>query len=111
MQLPPALILLPASIWVFGHHSTTFGVMFLAWSLLVSVSDGILKPFLLGRGVSVPTVVILIGAIGGMISDGIIGLFVGAVVLAVGYELAIAWLKAAPSSLRSRAEEPRASTS
>jgi predicted PurR-regulated permease PerM len=97
MQLPPLLVLGPASVWVFSHRSATFGVMFLIWSILVSVSDGVLKPFLLGRGVSVPTVVILIGAIGGMISDGIIGLFVGAVVLAVSYELVLAWLKATPS--------------
>jgi len=96
MQLPPLLVLGPASVWVFSHHGTTFGIMFVVWSLLVSVSDGVLKPFLLGRGLSVPTVVILLGAIGGMLSDGIIGLFVGAVVLALGYELVLAWLRGTP---------------
>jgi predicted PurR-regulated permease PerM len=92
-QLPPLLVLGPATVWVFNHHGATFGVVFLVWSLLVSVSDGVLKPMLLGRGLSVPTLVILLGAVGGMLSDGIIGLFVGAVVLAVGYELLVAWLK------------------
>jgi predicted PurR-regulated permease PerM len=65
----------------------------LLWSLLVSASDGLLKPLLLGRGVGVPTLVILMGAIGGMISDGIIGLFVGSVMLAVGYKLATVSLR------------------
>jgi predicted PurR-regulated permease PerM len=55
-------------------------------------SDGILKPILLGRGVDAPMPVILIGAIGGMITAGIIGLFVGAVLLAVGYQLFMSWV-------------------
>jgi predicted PurR-regulated permease PerM len=93
MQLPPLLVLGPATVYVFTTHSTTVSVAFLLWSLLVSASDGFLKPLVLGRGVGVPTVVILIGAIGGMISDGIIGLFVGSVVLAVGYQIAAASLR------------------
>jgi predicted PurR-regulated permease PerM len=93
MQLPPLLVLGPATVYVFTTHSTPVSVGFLLWSLLVSASDGLLKPFVLGRGVGVPTLVILIGAIGGMISDGIIGLFVGSVVLAVGYQIAAASLR------------------
>jgi predicted PurR-regulated permease PerM len=92
MQLPPLLVLGPIAAYVFSAHSTSTAVAFLIWSLLVSASDGFLKPFVLGRGVGVPTLVILIGAIGGMITDGIVGLFVGAVVLAVGYKLAAAWV-------------------
>ena len=56
--------------------------------------DNVLKPLLLGRGVAVPIVVIFLGAIGGFIALGLIGLFVGAVVLSVGYELFQAWLNA-----------------
>jgi predicted PurR-regulated permease PerM len=93
MQLPPLLVLGPATVYVFTTHSTPVSVGFLLWSLLVSASDGLLKPFVLGRGVGVPTLVILVGAIGGMISDGIIGLFVGSVVLAVGYQIAAASLR------------------
>jgi predicted PurR-regulated permease PerM len=63
------------------------------WSILVSMSDAFLKPLLLGRGVEVPMLIILVGAIGGMIYSGIIGLFVGAVVLALGYELFRVWLE------------------
>lgn len=93
MQLPPLLVLGPVAVWVFTTHDTVTAVLFLLWSLLVSASDGLLKPFLLGRGVGVPTLVILMGAIGGMVSDGIIGLFVGSVVLAVGYQLLAAWVR------------------
>jgi predicted PurR-regulated permease PerM len=52
----------------------------------------VLKPLLLGRGVDAPMMVILLGAIGGLITSGIVGLFIGAVVLAVGYKLFLAWL-------------------
>ena len=93
VQLPPILILAPIILYVFSVSSTTVAVIFMIWSILVSMSDAFLKPLLLGRGVEVPMLIILIGAIGGMIHSGIIGLFVGAVVLALGYELFRAWLE------------------
>ncbi len=92
VQLPPILILAPIILYVFSASSTTVAVVFMIWSILVSASDAFLKPLLLGRGVEVPMLIILVGAIGGMIYSGIIGLFVGAVVLALGYELFKAWL-------------------
>ena len=61
------------------------------WSVLVSVSDSFLKPLFLGRGMDVPMLVILIGAIGGMMLSGLIGLFVGSVVLSLGYKVFQAW--------------------
>jgi predicted PurR-regulated permease PerM len=92
-QLPPLLVLLPVIIYVFStNDSTMAGVLFTVWCLLVSFSDAVLKPLLLGRGVEAPMLVILLGAIGGMISAGIIGLFLGAVILALGYKLFQAWL-------------------
>jgi predicted PurR-regulated permease PerM len=94
VQLPPILILLPVALWVFG--STDNQVLawgFLIWSILVSFADMLLKPLLLGRGVDVPMLVILLGAIGGMIMSGIIGLFLGAVVLALGYKIFMLWLE------------------
>ncbi len=93
VQLPPILILAPIILYVFSTSSTTVAVIFMIWSILVGSSDAFLKPLLLGRGVEVPMPIILVGAIGGMISSGIIGLFTGAVVLALGYELFKAWLK------------------
>ncbi len=62
---------------------------------MVSFSDAFLKPMFLGRGMEIPMPVILIGAIGGMLRAGIIGLFVGAVVLAIGYKMFTAWMKQA----------------
>lgn len=92
IQLPTIIILGPIIVYVFTVASTVPAVLFMIWSLLVGVSDSFLKPLLLGRGLDVPMLVILLGAIGGMILSGIIGLFVGAVVLSVGYKLLIIWL-------------------
>jgi predicted PurR-regulated permease PerM len=92
-QLPPILVLGPVAFYVFSAESTTVAVVFLIWSILVSSSDMVLKPLLLGRGVDVPMLVILLGAIGGMITSGIVGLFIGAVVLALGYKLFGVWLQ------------------
>lgn len=92
-QLPPLLVLLPAILYVFSQgDSTTVAILFTIWSILVSFSDAILKPMLLGRGVEAPMLVILLGAIGGMIYSGIVGLFTGAVVLALGYKMFVAWI-------------------
>ncbi len=92
-QISLAPIMLPAAIYVFSTSETLPAVLFLIWAIVVSVSDNVLKPMLLGRGVDVPMIVILVGAIGGLLLEGIIGLFVGAVVLALGYKLFLAWLE------------------
>ena len=92
-QLPPILVLGPVAFYVFSAESTTVAVIFLIWSIMVSSSDMVLKPLLLGRGVDVPMLVILLGAIGGMITSGIVGLFIGAIILAVGYKLFGVWLQ------------------
>ncbi len=92
IQLPPLLILLPVALWYFSVASTGAAVAFLVFALIVSGSDTFLKPMFLGRGLKTPMLVILLGAIGGAVAMGIVGLFVGAVVLALGYELLIAWM-------------------
>ncbi len=92
-QLPPLLVVLPLIFYVFSTHDSTPATIFTVWVIIAGVSDSFLKPMLMGRGVDVPMPVILIGAIGGMITAGIIGLFLGAVVLAIWYELFITWLK------------------
>ena len=93
MQLPTILLLGPIAIYVFSIASTIPAVLFLIWSLLVGLSDNVLKPLFLGRGMDIPMLVILIGAIGGMMLHGIIGLFIGAVILAIVYKLFIKWLE------------------
>jgi len=87
------VILIPAVIYVFAVASTTKAVIFLIWCLIVALMDNVLKPILLGRGVAVPIAVVFLGAIGGFVLMGIIGLFVGAIVLSVGYKLFLAWLE------------------
>jgi predicted PurR-regulated permease PerM len=95
-QLPPIIILGPVAAYYFSVADTTPAIAFLIFSIIVSASDAFLKPLFLGRGMSIPMIVILLGAIGGMLLSGIIGLFVGAVVLALGYELLIDWLGHTP---------------
>ncbi len=104
-QLPPLLVLLPVIFYVFSEQSTGVAVVFMIWSIVVSFSDAVLKPILLGRGVDAPMLVILLGAIGGMIMSGIVGLFVGAVVLALGYKLFQAWLEKADPLAESMGEK------
>jgi predicted PurR-regulated permease PerM len=88
-----ALVLVPAVIYMFAIASTTTSVIFLVWCIFVALLDNFLKPILLGRGVAVPIAVVFLGAIGGFVTLGLLGLFVGAVVLSIGYRLAIAWLE------------------
>ncbi len=96
IQLPPLLVLGPIIFYVFSIAETTPAVLFMIWSILVSVSDTFLKPLFLGRGVEVPMLVILLGAIGGMMLSGLIGLFVGSVVLSLGNKVFQAWLNNDP---------------
>ncbi len=95
IQLPPLLILGPIAIWYFSVADPVAATIFLVYAAIVSGADAVLKPLFLGRGVSTPTLVILIGAIGGAIAMGIVGLFIGAVILALGYELLVAWMQPA----------------
>ena len=94
LQLPALLISLPAIayIWGVGDASTTINIVLTIYLLIAGAADNVLKPLLLGRGVDVPMPIVLIGALGGMVSAGIIGLFVGAVLLGVGYQLFMAWV-------------------
>jgi predicted PurR-regulated permease PerM len=87
IQLPPLIILLPIAAYSFSILDTTSAIIFLIISIIISASDAFLKPIFLGRGVDVPTLVILLGAIGGMMLSGIIGLFLGAVILALAYKV------------------------
>ncbi len=103
-QLPPLLVLGPVVIWAFADAGATTGtIIFAIYALLVSASDAFLKPLFLGRGVEIPMPVILIGAIGGVMLSGIIGLFVGAVVLAIGWKLLQAWVD--PEAVAAEAAE------
>lgn len=93
MQLPPVIILGPIAVWVFSTADTVPATIFAVYAIIVSGSDSFLKPLFLGRGMETPMLVILLGAIGGMILSGFVGLFIGAVVLAFGYEILKAWME------------------
>ncbi|QET04450.1 MULTISPECIES: AI-2E family transporter [Cupriavidus] len=97
MQLPASLVTIPVIIFVFftGGVSTA-NVAFAVYVFVAGLVDNVLKPMLLGRGVAVPMPVVLIGALGGMISGGVIGLFIGPVALAVAYQLFWQWVEDVP---------------
>src|SRR5215470_2757233 len=86
------VVLIPALIYVLATASTTKAAIFLVWCVIVGLMDNVLKPILLGRGAAVPIAVVFLGAIGGFVAMGLIGLFVGAIILSVGYKLFLAWL-------------------
>jgi len=92
VQLSPFLVLLPIVIYAFTAYSMTLAILFTIWMSVAGAIDNVLKPLLLARGLGLPMIVIFMGAIGGFITSGFIGLFVGAVVLALGYELFMAWI-------------------
>ena len=92
IQLPPTLVSIPVIIYLYSAISPTMATIWTVLILLASLSDNILKPILLGKGAPVPMLVIFLGAIGGFILSGFIGLFTGAIVLSLGYELFMAWL-------------------
>ena len=92
IQVPALLIIGPVIAYVFSQGSGTAEIVFTIYMLIVGASDGVLKPMLMGRGVDIPMLIILIGAIGGMILMGMIGLFIGAVVFALAYNLFGLWI-------------------
>ncbi len=92
IQLPTLIVIGPMLVWAFSQESGTATVVFAIYMVLVGAMDGVLKPLLMGRGVDIPMLVVLIGAIGGMMLMGMIGLFVGAVVFALAYKLFMLWL-------------------
>jgi predicted PurR-regulated permease PerM len=100
--------LLPAVLYGFATFSTTRAVIFLVWCIIVGLMDNVLKPILLGRGAKVPMPVIFLGVLGGfMFMNSIIGLFVGAIVLSVGYKLFMAWLDSGvPAAIAADAKVP-----
>ena len=93
-QIPALLITLPvmAYLWVSGEYATLPAVIYTILIFLAGMLDNVLKPLMLGRGVDAPMPVILLGALGGMASSGIMGMFIGAVLLALGYQIFMQWV-------------------
>jgi len=94
-QIPVLPILLLLAAYGFKIFSTAGAIAFLIWCLIAGLSDNVLKPIFFGRGVDIPMLVILLGAIGGMLLFGILGLFLGAIFLSLGYKILVTWMEAA----------------
>ena len=101
VQVPVVLVTLPVIIWAFAVKSTTIAIIFTIWAIVAGLSDTVLKPMMIGHGLEVPMPVILLGVIGGVMAYGLAGLFIGAVLLAVGYVLLIEWMNKGPIPARS----------
>jgi predicted PurR-regulated permease PerM len=107
-QLGPVLVLLPAVGWLYWSGDPVRGTILLVWTLVVGVLDNVLRPMLIRRGADLPLLLILAGVIGGLVSLGIIGLFIGPVVLAVTYRLLGSWVADLESSAPVGSEPPPA---
>ncbi|RLD19367.1 MAG: AI-2E family transporter [Bacteroidetes bacterium] len=93
LQIPTTILAIPIAIYLFSVSSATSATI---WSIIIILSsfvDSVMKPILLGQGAAVPTLVIFLGAIGGFMVSGFLGLFTGAIVLSLGYKLFIAWIE------------------
>jgi predicted PurR-regulated permease PerM len=102
VQIGAAIVQLPVIIWIWIHKDFTTALLLTMFLGVVGVLDNVLKPLVMGRGLTTPTLVIFIGVIGGTLAHGIVGLFVGPIILSVAWELMAAWIRtdrASPASL------------
>ena len=96
VQLGPLLVLVPSIIWLYWSGDTTWGTVLLVWSCVVGTMDNVIRPVLIRMGADLPMILILTGVIGGLIAFGMIGLFIGPVLLAVSWRLYDAWVHEVP---------------
>jgi predicted PurR-regulated permease PerM len=112
-QVPALIVTLPAIIylWSSGDYSNAAAIAYTVILLVSGMADNVLKPLMLGRGVDAPMPVILLGALGGMATAGILGMFVGATLLALGYQLFMGWVatNSEAGQVRAESEAPPAS--
>ncbi len=99
VQVGVGPVVIGTAIYMFVTHDTLPAALFAVWSLIILLSDNILKPLLLGKGAPVPMLVVFLGSLGGFVANGFLGLFLGPVLLSVGYTLFKAWLGTAEDAL------------
>jgi predicted PurR-regulated permease PerM len=85
-------VLVPVVIWLFWSGGSGWGIFLLVWTVMVGSLDSILRPILIRKGAHLPLILLLAGVIGGLIAFGLVGIFLGPVVLAVGYTLLQSWM-------------------
>lgn len=93
-QIGPAPVLIGGLIWLYANGQTFWGTVLLVWALVTASLDNLLRPILIRKGADLPLVLVIAGVLGGLLAFGLIGLFVGPVVLAVTYTLLVAWVRA-----------------
>ncbi|MDH2385005.1 AI-2E family transporter [Bradyrhizobium sp. CER78] len=93
VQIGAAIVLLPVIVWLWSTKDFATALVLTLFFLVVGVLDNVLKPLVMGRGLTTPTLVIFVGVIGGTLAHGIVGLFVGPIILAVAWELMLAWMR------------------
>lgn len=104
-QVGPGLVMIPAAIWLFHSGHNLAGCLFAVWTILVCTIDNFLRPVLIRKGVELPMLLIITGVIGGLIGFGIIGLFIGPVILAVTFTLLRVWISRGANSMAPAAAE------
>jgi predicted PurR-regulated permease PerM len=97
-QVPAVIVTLPAIVWIWSGagYGTGQAAIYTVLLLVSGMADNVLKPMMLGRGVDAPMPIVLLGALGGMATAGILGMFVGATLLALGYQIFMGWVVTGP---------------
>lgn len=98
IQIGPGIVIIPALIYAWSTMPSLSAILFTVWMVPCMLIDNVLKPLFMARGLPVPMVVILIGVLGGTLAHGIVGLFIGPVILSLGYELVRAWINQQPTT-------------
>jgi predicted PurR-regulated permease PerM len=93
VQIGAAVVLLPVIVWIWTDKDFTTALLLTLFLVVVGVLDNVLKPLVMGRGLTTPTLVIFVGVVGGTLAHGIVGLFIGPVILSLVWELMVAWIR------------------
>jgi predicted PurR-regulated permease PerM len=93
LQIGSAIVVIPVLVWIWATKSFAVALIVTLCILPASLADNVLKPIVMGRGLTTPALVIFLGVIGGTLAHGIVGLFIGPIILAVAWELLTAWVR------------------
>jgi predicted PurR-regulated permease PerM len=104
LPMGPPLVWIPAAIWLFNRGSSGWGIFMIIWGMGVSTIDNVIKPLIISRGSHMPFILIFLGVLGGALTFGLIGVFIGPTLLAVAFRLVEEWSRA--QALRAPSEEP-----
>jgi predicted PurR-regulated permease PerM len=106
LQIGGAIVMVPVIVWIWMDKDVTTAVLLTLFLGIVALLDNFLKPLVMGRGLTTPTLVIFVGVIGGTLAHGMLGLFIGPIILSVAWELTVAWIRNDRTELGSKATTP-----